>query len=163
MVNMKLQSAVEYLTTYGWALLVIAVIFTAVFALGIFSTQNTTPQQCVAPGGFACTSFAMNTMGVLHLDLFQNTNTPINITGYGCYQSTAYVNIQIPNNPPSNAFYMPVGSQRNFTIPCYTSTNTLFSGTDGTIYSGQVIINYTTVASIKRARRYRRADLAWWL
>lgn len=37
------QSATEYLITYGWAILIIAVSLTALFALGIFNPSNYAP------------------------------------------------------------------------------------------------------------------------
>lgn len=44
----KMQTAVEYLTTYGWAVLLIAVVIVALFYLGIFNTSNFVPK--VQPG-----------------------------------------------------------------------------------------------------------------
>ncbi len=40
----KLQSAMEYLMTYGWAILIIAVVMVALFALGIFDSANFAPK-----------------------------------------------------------------------------------------------------------------------
>jgi hypothetical protein len=34
MKGMKLQSAMEYLMTYGWAILIIAIVMVALFSLG---------------------------------------------------------------------------------------------------------------------------------
>ncbi len=39
----KLQSAMEYLTTYGWTLLVLALILASMFVLGLFNSNNYTP------------------------------------------------------------------------------------------------------------------------
>ena len=46
---MKLQSAMEYLMTYGWAILIIAVVLAALFELGIFNPNAFAPKA--APGG----------------------------------------------------------------------------------------------------------------
>ncbi len=43
----KGQSALEYLMTYGWALVVIVIVIAALFAFGVFNT----PKQCTATGG----------------------------------------------------------------------------------------------------------------
>lgn len=48
---MKLQSAIEYLTTYGWVLLIIAVVLVAMLKLNIFNPNFLTPK--IPPG--ACT------------------------------------------------------------------------------------------------------------
>ena len=46
--NKKAQSAMEYLMTYGWAILIIIVVVAALFAMGVFSTkQPETTEVCV--------------------------------------------------------------------------------------------------------------------
>ncbi len=52
----RLQSAMEYLMTYGWAILIIAVVLGALFQLGIFNASTFTPK---APPG-ACHVFRPN-------------------------------------------------------------------------------------------------------
>lgn len=44
----RLQSAMEYLMTYGWAILIIAVVLAALFELGVFNVLSLEPH--VAPG-----------------------------------------------------------------------------------------------------------------
>lgn len=44
----KLQSAMEYLMTYGWAILIVAVVLAALFELGVFNALNLEPH---APPG----------------------------------------------------------------------------------------------------------------
>ena len=44
----------EYLMTYGWAILVIAVIITIIFVLGLFNGGASTPSSCVAQLGYTC-------------------------------------------------------------------------------------------------------------
>ncbi len=51
------QSAMEYLMTYGWAILIIAVVLAALFELGVFNGSNLAPQGCIAQAGFTCTNF----------------------------------------------------------------------------------------------------------
>ncbi len=38
------QSAMEYLMTYGWAILIIAIVLVALFSLGIFNSSNFAPK-----------------------------------------------------------------------------------------------------------------------
>lgn len=45
----KLQSAMEYLMTYGWAILIIAIVLGALFGLGFFNAANLAPK--VSTGG----------------------------------------------------------------------------------------------------------------
>jgi len=54
--HMNLQSAMEYLMTYGWAILIIAVVLGALFQLGVFNPMTFAPK---APPG-ACQVFRPN-------------------------------------------------------------------------------------------------------
>ena len=42
----KAQSAMEYLMTYGWAILIIAIVLAALFSLGIFSSGGLPYGSC---------------------------------------------------------------------------------------------------------------------
>ncbi|MEM0154846.1 MAG: hypothetical protein QW814_03385, partial [Methanothrix sp.] len=74
MKNQKAQSAMEYLMTYGWAILIIAIVLAALFSLGIFSSSSFTGTTCIASSGFICAS-PVWTGGVLHVTLGQSTGT----------------------------------------------------------------------------------------
>ncbi len=50
----RAQSAMEYLMTYGWAILIIAVVLAALFAIGVFNGSNVTSSVCIAAPGFLC-------------------------------------------------------------------------------------------------------------
>jgi len=87
----KLQSAMEYLMTYGWAILIIAVVLGALFQLGVFNANNFAPKappgacQVFRPNGPGTTSF-INLEGICTGELPQSTayfgnNGYINITG----------------------------------------------------------------------------------
>lgn len=50
--TMKAQSAMEYLMTYGWAIIVVVVVVYALYSFGFFSTVSTT--TCQPQAGFRC-------------------------------------------------------------------------------------------------------------
>ena len=52
--KLKSQSAMEYLMTYGWAILIIAIVLAALFSLGIFSSGSLIGTTCIANSGFLC-------------------------------------------------------------------------------------------------------------
>jgi hypothetical protein len=54
--NRKAQSAMEYLMTYGWAILIIAVVLGALFSLGVFSGASLIGNACIAGPGYYCGS-----------------------------------------------------------------------------------------------------------
>ncbi len=75
-VSSKAQSAMEYLMTYGWAILIIAIVLAALFQLGVFNSTNFAPKaqpgscQVFRPNGPGTTSF-INTEGVCSGELPQ--------------------------------------------------------------------------------------------
>jgi len=75
---MNLQSAMEYLMTYGWAILIIAVVLGALFQLGVFNPMTFAPKappgacQVFRPNGPGTTSF-INLEGVCSGELPQYT------------------------------------------------------------------------------------------
>ena len=65
----KSQSAMEYLMTYGWAILIIAIVLGALFSLGVFSSANLSPRAqpgtCEVLRSTAVTSLAGQCSGLL--------------------------------------------------------------------------------------------------
>ena len=59
----KAQSAMEYLITYGWAILIIAVVLGVLFQLGVFNLSL--PNECMAYSGYYCQNSTLSTTGVL--------------------------------------------------------------------------------------------------
>ncbi len=51
----------EYLMTYGWAILIISIVLAALFALGIFSSSSFIGTACVAASGYECANPIMHT------------------------------------------------------------------------------------------------------
>jgi len=72
----KAQSAMEYLMTYGWAILIIAVVLGALFQLGVFNPMTFAPKappgscQVFRPNGPGTTSF-INLEGICSGELPQ--------------------------------------------------------------------------------------------
>jgi hypothetical protein len=67
--SQKSQSAMEYLMTYGWAILIIAIVLVALFSLGIFNSANFAPRaqpgSCQVIKTSAQTSLAGQCNGML--------------------------------------------------------------------------------------------------
>jgi uncharacterized protein (UPF0333 family) len=53
----KGQAALEFLTTYGWAFMVILVMIGALAYFGVLSPKNLVPDSCIAGAGFNCRDF----------------------------------------------------------------------------------------------------------
>ena len=66
----------EYLMTYGWAILIIAVVLGALFALGVFSGSGILGNACVASSGFLCQNpVYSHSNGEIFATLGQNVGT----------------------------------------------------------------------------------------
>jgi len=58
--NRKAQAAMEFLMTYGWAILVVLVVIGALVYMGVLNPMAMVPEKCTAPSGFICNSVSMN-------------------------------------------------------------------------------------------------------
>jgi len=156
--NKKAQSAMEYLMTYGWAILIIAIVLAALFSLGIFSSSSFTGTTCVASSGFICAS-PVWTSGVLHVTLGQSTGTswgdvtffvvpagartPTNPTQVGnALAANAYI------GGTSSTIAQGTGSMSSGQTAAYTFTlsnnATVFPTAVGSSASGTMWVEYTT-------------------
>ncbi len=60
MVNKKSQVALEFIMTYGWAILVVLVAIGALAYFGVLSPDKFLPSRCTLPAGIACTDFRVS-------------------------------------------------------------------------------------------------------
>ena len=73
--NRKAQSAMEYLMTYGWAILIIAVVLGALFSLGVFSGASLIGNACIAGPGYYCGTMVYTHAGTLTASIGQSTGS----------------------------------------------------------------------------------------
>ena len=115
---MKAQTAMEYLITYGWAILIIAVVIAVLFMLNVFNPstflQKASPGSCSVyrPGGPG-TSFDISTVGTCTNDIPQYV---AKFNGNNSY-------IQIPNNRLLN--------KDNITVSFWVNPSLYGNGKDG--------------------------------
>ena len=93
----KAQSAMEYLMTYGWAILIISVVLAALFQLGVFNPMTFAPKappgscQVFRPNGPGTTSF-INLEGVCSGELPQYVAMfPGNLNGSTYTPATGWI------------------------------------------------------------------------
>ncbi len=56
----KSQAALEFLMTYGWAILVVLVAIGALAYFGVLSPDKFLPSKCTLPAGIACADFKLS-------------------------------------------------------------------------------------------------------
>lgn len=77
--NKKGQAALEFLTTYGWAFLVILTMIGALAYFGVLNPKKFVPDTCTFGAAFICDDHVINTNSVI-VKLKNNVES-INITG----------------------------------------------------------------------------------
>jgi len=59
----KAQAAMEFLMTYGWAILVVLAAIAALAYFGVLSPDRFLPEKCTMPSGVACLDFSSTVVG----------------------------------------------------------------------------------------------------
>lgn len=110
--DLKGQSAIEYLMTYGWSVLIIALVIAAMFALGVFNGVFRSTTTCIPVPGFACTSAVLYSNGALVTNLgIDDLSAPIRIVSVGCSTTDAApanminVNTYVNSGVPQTTFF----------------------------------------------------------
>ena len=126
------QAAMEYLMTYGWALLVIVIVIAILLIMNPFSA----PQTCKFDQiGFACNNMAVTTSGALLGSITNGNNNGIKVIKVTCEKpSTAPTNM-------TNSGGTVVARQASFDVPSGV-TCTGASGAKGVDYSGKIWVYY---------------------
>ncbi|MFP3289196.1 MAG: hypothetical protein RXO35_02080 [Candidatus Micrarchaeota archaeon] len=141
----KAQSAMEYLMTYGWAILIIAVVLGALFSLGVFSGSSLLGTSCVASPGYLCQNPVLSTSGTLTFSFGQNTGATV-------YNAIVYVEPQAASPGSSAPFfssnYTNVGTLASGQTVSPSITLSGFSGKPvGTPFTGYVWLSYNSSSS----------------
>jgi hypothetical protein len=135
----------EYLVTYGWAILVVAVIVVVLYSFGVFT--RTQPQnECLFSSEFGCLNSEMYADGGLVINMQQATATRINITAIGCNTNDT-TNHMISLHPPVTLDVngnISIGGNATTALHCY-SNGTIYTTQSSSVFHGYVIINYTNL------------------
>jgi len=131
------QSAMEFLMTYGWAILIMLVVIAVLFYVGVLNPRNVAPNSLTLPAGFSAYDYAINENGYLVLDLGQGTGSSITVTQIACTTEDATSGVPVNARIQSGKHAM-VATGSN--IPCQGAE-------DGVYYKGYVHIWYTTYGS----------------
>ena len=129
----RAQSAMEYLMTYGWAILIVAVVLGALYSLGIFNGANFLGGTCIAAPGYLCSNPLMATDGTLSFTYgYQGPN--VTIVGFACTNTTT-----APSSfATSGSSNLEPGQEESASVSCPLSS----SATIGTSYSGYLWVEY---------------------
>ncbi len=122
----KGQAALEFIMTYGWAILVVLVAIAALAYFGVLSPSEFLPERCLFPPGLACTEHQVSATGMT-LVLTNSLGKAITIT-----------DITDVSGSCSNSG----GTLDNGDSGTYTFTG-CSHGTSGSQYKTDITITYT--------------------
>ena len=127
--NRKSQAALEFIMTYGWAILVVLVAISALAYFGVLSPDRFLPSKCVLQSGIACLDHKATSTG-LTVIAENSLGYDVTITAVKAVQCTAQTGL-------STSFSN--GGQYTANMVCVNS---------GTKYNGQFNITYTTPSDV---------------
>jgi hypothetical protein len=138
----RAQAALEFLTTYGWAFIVILVMIGALAYFGVLSPSKVLPAKCVVEAGFDCRDYVIH-QGDLSINLINKKGDAmknvdiINITSDSNLVAipVAACTINADVNPVT------VSADAGFVISCTQAG--LFTGLTGQKAKIDFVINYT--------------------
>lgn len=132
--NKKAQAAMEYLMTYGWAILVIAIIFAILF---IYIKPFGAVESCVPSSpAFSCQQVILTSNGIVSAKIISGVPNRITITSIGCGQGS-----NAPNSFTTTNVVVETGSY----IPALWGSGTVQCpavGNVGSTYNGKLYIKY---------------------
>ncbi|MGB9732491.1 MAG: hypothetical protein ACP5JN_00670 [Candidatus Micrarchaeia archaeon] len=160
MLGFKLQAAVDFLMSYGVALIIIIIAVAVIYKVGVLNPVAA-PVMCTPSPGFSCGIFAINSSGALTIYISQATGGPIVVHGVACSSAVngsgngpAYGNIYVTANPayypynsyPPNALQNGIviysGTGNTLYANCYNSAG-IASGRLGNAFIGYLWLNYS--------------------
>ena len=95
----KSQAALEFLTTYAWAFIVIAITIGSLYYFGVFDFSKYLPQKCIFPSQFKCLDFSLNPSEV-KIKLANNLGEDIRVTSLQVTNdATSPISCQTTNPP----------------------------------------------------------------
>ncbi len=153
----KAQSAMEYLMTYGWAILIIAVVLAALDMLGIFNGATFLGTSCLSTPGYECSSplfsavTASTSNNLLTFNFTQTTGHTMYNIAFACAASANAIS-GLPNivggsgtefSTISFSVLPSGGSGIVSGLVCYTSNGNVFASHPiGTPFAGQIWVQY---------------------
>lgn len=123
--NTKSQAALEFIMTYGWAILVVLVAIGALAYFGVLSPDRFLPAKCVLQSGIGCLDHKA-TGAALSVVMQNSLGYDVTITDLKANQCTAQL---------AQSISFPNGGQYTAVMVCVN--------TGSTKYNGQFNVTYT--------------------
>ena len=135
----KAQSALEYMMTYGWAILIIVIVAAVLYSMGIFNPSSSSGTTATGFSPFVVLAQTCQLHG-LAIQLGNNAGVAVTsvsgsiTTSTGLAASTGTATVSLPNVPNGGS-----------TVLNFTSNG---CSTSGARYSASITIDYTETNSL---------------
>ena len=149
MARTKGQAAMEYLMTYGWAILIVIIVVAVLFSLGVFNPATFTQTTVTGLSGFNVPAggWQLSSGGRLVFQLTNGVGATVNITQLAVTQGATTVT----NTTPGSYFGVSPDQDLEATLsPGETGTfyiPGLIGGAGGTSYAIDVVVTYDNLDS----------------
>ena len=124
--NKKAQAAMEFLMTYGWAILVVLVAIGALAYFGILNPQRFLPNSCTIAPGLSCDGFRVTT-----------TNVELKVRN-GMGKDLSNVSVQVTSCTDATGLTLDDGNQLDL-----SGGNGLSCSISGSSFRGDLNFSYT--------------------
>ncbi|HLG24029.1 MAG TPA: hypothetical protein VI564_03830 [Candidatus Nanoarchaeia archaeon] len=106
------QAALEFLSTYAWAFIVITITLGALYYFGVFDFGKFVPQKCIFPSQFRCLDFSLlsTPTGTIKLRMLNNIGEDVQVTSFTITNDAA---TPVSCTPPSVPFAWTHDTEQN--------------------------------------------------
>jgi hypothetical protein len=121
------QAAMEFLMTYGWAILVVLAAIAALAYFGVLSPDRFLPEKCTLPSGTACLDFKYDTTNGITLIIQNSAGFDMSGVGVGVDGCAG--------NQTTGPTSLTDGEKATYTLGCLALTSGKFKGSINVTYT----------------------------
>ncbi|MEK6967590.1 MAG: hypothetical protein AABX51_03085 [Nanoarchaeota archaeon] len=155
----KGQAAMEFLMTYGWAILVVLVVIAALAYFGVLDPTTVLPDRCAFPTALTCSDYLVSSLSSVTLPAFQFTFSngfqkdiyvsTVNVSGLGLSANcdADFLPGAVTTGPAGfNGVLVSAATEKTFNVPDLGETCT-FTGSNNKKFKYVVTVFYNTAGS----------------
>jgi len=136
----KGQAAMEFLMTYGWAILVVLAAIGALAYFGVLSPDRFMPSKCMISGGFSCVEYKMDgTVGAEQVRFYIQNNLGADARTVDVSLFNSQNSYCAGNNTNVNLTTLMNGQKSDAIVFGTDGTNCDFTGGS---FKGNIIVTY---------------------
>lgn len=140
--------SLEFLNTYGWAMISLVLLLLVVSYIGIVNPDLIAPKKCEVPKGFDCVSYSIQEKGLVDVILNKNLNEDVNVVGFECSSQEEYTLITKESTLFDNKIVQPVPWNKPLKLSCQFLENP-YSGKKGKMVDANFKLTLESHGEIK--------------